>query len=92
MLFLILLGFLCCAVTSLSFGLATLRVLRCDLDKSESLALGYVVGSAITSTLTLLLGLLGAIRELTFIVVTVLSLLLLFQQRKWFRGLRQDLP
>ncbi|MGA7409082.1 MAG: hypothetical protein WBW33_01275 [Bryobacteraceae bacterium] len=87
MLFLILLGFFCCAVTSLSLGLATLRALRCDLDKIESLALGYVVGSAITSTLTLILGLLGAISELTFVTVTVLSLLLLFEQRKWFRGL-----
>jgi hypothetical protein len=87
MLLLILLGFLCSAVTSVSMGLAALRVLQCDLDKGESLALGYVIGSAITSTLTLLLGLLGAIRELTFIVATILSLLLLIQQRKWFRDL-----
>jgi hypothetical protein len=87
MLFLILLGFFCCALASLSFGLVTLRGLKCNLEQGESLALGYVVGSAITSTLTLLLGLLGAIRELTFVAVTMFSLLLLFQQRKWFRGL-----
>ena len=87
MLILILLGFFCCALTSLSFGLATLRTLKCNLDQGESLALGYVVGSAIASTLTLLRGLLGAISEITFIAVTVLSLLLLIQQRKWFRGL-----
>ncbi len=87
MLFLILLGFFCCSVTCLSGGLATLRALKCDLYQSEALALGYVVGSALVSTLTLLLGFLGAIGQLTFAVVTALSLLLLVKQWRWFRGL-----
>src|SRR5271170_7198867 len=87
MLFLILAGFCCCALTSLSLGLTALRALKCDLEKSEALALGYLVGSAITSTLTLALGLWGAITELTFVAIAVLSLWLLWQQRRWFAGL-----
>lgn len=87
MLLFILSGFFCCALTSLSFGLTALRALKCDLEKCESLALGYVAGSAITSTLTLALGLLGAITGLTFAAVTALSLLLMWRQRKWFAGL-----
>ena len=85
--FLILFGFFCCAVTSLSLGLTALRALRCNLEKSESLALGYIIGAAITSTLTLALGLLGAATGRILGALTLLSLLLLWQQRKWFAGL-----
>jgi len=81
---LILLGFFCCALTSLAFGLAAVRVLKIDFCNAESIALGYVIGSTINSTLTLALGLSGAIGEPVFITLTVGSLAILWQQRKWF--------
>ncbi len=70
-------GFLGCALTSLAFGLAALRALRVDLGKAEFLALGYVLGSAINSTLVLGLGLSGLIGKAVFIAIALISLVLL---------------
>ena len=83
----ILLGFFCCALTSLAFGLAAIRALKIDFDKSESIAIGYVIGSAINGLLTFGLGLSGAIGKPVFITITLISVAILWQQGSWFTGL-----
>jgi hypothetical protein len=80
-------GFLCCVVTSLNLGFLAARVLDIRLDRGESLALGYILGSALTSTLTLAIGLAGFVHSTVFAVIGVLSLLGLWLQRGWFDGL-----
>ncbi|HWE53757.1 MAG TPA: hypothetical protein VG273_28460 [Bryobacteraceae bacterium] len=80
----ILAGFLCCALTSLAFGLAALKVLQLDFSKGETIAIGYLIGSAINSAVTLGLGLAGAIGKPVFISITLASLSIFWLQRKWF--------
>jgi len=87
MLIYIFFGFFCCAASSLSFGITAVRMLKLPLDKGETVALGYVAGSALVSTLTLMLGLIGAIAAPVFVAIAFLSILILWKHRKWFSGL-----
>ena len=81
---LILTGFFCCALTSLSLGLVIIRLLKVEAGKTESLALGYIAGSAANSLMILGLGLAGALSKNIFAGITILSLLVLWKQREWF--------
>ena len=81
------LGFLCCVVTSLNLGLGATRALDIRLYRGECLALGYIAGSALTSTLTLAMGLAGFVHVSTFAAIGALSLLGLWLQRGWFMSL-----
>jgi hypothetical protein len=81
------LGFLCCVVTSLNLGLGATRALDIRLYRGECLALGYIAGSALTSTLTLAMGLAGFVHVSIFAAIGALSLLGLWLQRSWFMSL-----
>jgi hypothetical protein len=83
----ILLGFFCCALTSLAFGLSAVRALEIDFNKSEAIAIGYVIGSAISSLLIFGLGLSGLIGQPVFIGITFVSAAILWRQWRWFAGL-----
>lgn len=84
----ILLGFLACAVTSLALGVTLLRILRLDLRRAEALSLGYVIGSSFTSTLTLAIAVLWIAWKGVFLALAGASLILLWRQRRWLRGLK----
>lgn len=84
----ILLGFLACALTSLALGVTLLRILRLDLRRAEALCLGYVVGGALTSTLTLAIAVLWIAWKGVFLALAGASLILLWRQRRWLRGLK----
>jgi dolichyl-phosphate-mannose-protein mannosyltransferase len=81
------LGFLCCVVTSFNLGLAATRVLNIRLYRGECLALGYIAGSALTSTLTFAIGLAGFVHAATFAAIGAISLLGLWLQRAWLMSL-----
>jgi hypothetical protein len=81
--FAILAGFICCVVTSLALGVTAVRLLRIDLGKAETLALGYVIGSAVTSTLVLGFGLSGFISKTVFVALALCSVALFWGQRAW---------
>jgi hypothetical protein len=84
----ILLGFLACAAASLALGTAAVRVLRLPLNRLECLCLGYVLGSPLTSALTLALASLWVARKGVFLAIGVLSITLLWRQMPWFRTLK----
>jgi hypothetical protein len=84
----ILLGFLACAVTSLAFGLLAVRWLRMEVGRWECVCLGYVMGSAITSTLTLAIAWLAWIREAVFVSLTLAAVFVLWRLAPWWRGLK----
>ncbi len=83
----ILIGFLACGTTALALGLAALRMLRIDLSRAEAICLGYILGSALASTLTLGIAALWLAREGLFLAIAANALLLLWRQREWLRGL-----
>lgn len=86
----ILLGFLACAVTSLAIGLLALRALRLDMGRGECVCLGYVIGSAIASTLTLAIALLSSARESVFILLSLGSVLVMWRLAPWLRRLKPN--
>ncbi|MBV9504456.1 MAG: glycosyltransferase family 39 protein [Acidobacteriia bacterium] len=81
----IVLAFCACAVACLAAGLTALRALRLELSKWEFVSLGYVLGSAIVSLLTLGLSLVFLARKGVFIAITLLSLGLLWRMLPWLR-------
>jgi hypothetical protein len=84
----ILLGFLACAVTSLASGITLVRMLRLDLRRAEAIGLGYVVGSALTSTATLVLAVLWLAWEGVFLALAAFSAIVLWRHRHWLRHLK----
>jgi hypothetical protein len=84
----ILLGFLACTVTALSLGVTLLRILRLRLNRAEAVCLGYVVGSALTSTLTLAIAVLWIAWRGVFLALAGGSLILLWSERRWWSGLK----
>jgi hypothetical protein len=83
----ILIGFLACGATALALGVTALRMLRIELRRAEAICLGYAVGSALTSTLTLGIAVLWQAREGVFLAIAGGALILLWRQREWLRGL-----
>ncbi|MGC9951436.1 MAG: glycosyltransferase family 39 protein [Bryobacteraceae bacterium] len=83
----ILLGFLACGATAVALGLTALRLLRIELRRAEAVCLGFVLGSALTSTLTLAIAALWIAREGAFLGIAAVALVLLWRQRKWLRRL-----
>lgn len=81
----ILLGALACAVTCLAAGLALVRALRIDLNRAECLCLGYTLGAAVVSMMTLGLGFLSLARKEIFYTLSVASLFLLWRLFPWLR-------
>jgi hypothetical protein len=84
----ILLGFLTCAGTSLALGVAAMRLLRIEMSRGGTLCLGYVLGSAITSTLTLGLAFLWMAREGVFLGIAAGAAVLLWRNARWLRTLK----
>jgi len=85
----ILIGSLACVVTALALGVTALRMLRLELRRAEAICLGFVVGSALTSTLTLGIAALWTAREGVFLAIASCAAILLWRQRQWLRGLRR---
>lgn len=83
----ILAGFLACAVAVLACGIGTLRALRLDLNRAETLCLGYVLGFPIVSTLTFALAAFGVARKGVFMSIAVLSVVALARCAPWVRCL-----
>src|SRR5580700_5108605 len=83
----ILTGFLACALTALALGLTALRLLRVELHRAEAICLGYIVGSALASTLTLAIAALWIARDSVFLAIAGGALILLWRQREWLRSL-----
>jgi hypothetical protein len=82
----ILLGALACAVTSLAVGLGFIRVLRMSLNRVESICLGYTLGAASVSMMTLGLGFVSSARGEVFYVLSVAALVLLWRLLPWLRA------
>lgn len=85
----ILLAFLACAATSLALGLLAVRALRIDLSRAECVCLGYVMGSALASMLTLTLAALSLAREAVFVALGLAAVVALGRLLPWLRGLKQ---
>ena len=85
----ILLGFVSCGLASLGLGLTALRLLRIELTRGEALCLGYVLGSALNSTLTLLLAFSWMARKGVFLAVAAGALLFVWRSAGWLRGLKR---
>jgi len=83
----ILMGFVACAATALSLGVTALRILRVDLRRAEAICLGYILGAALASTLTLAVAALWIARKGVFLVIAGGALMLLWRQREWLRSL-----
>ena len=83
----ILAGFAGCAVASMSLGLAVLRKLRLDLRRAEAIGLAYLVGSALTSTLTFAVAAAQIAWSELFVFLSLAALILLWRQRAWLRTL-----
>jgi hypothetical protein len=84
----ILIGFAACAATSLALGVTALRMLRIELRRAEAVCLGYVVGSALTSTLTLGIAALWIARPGVFLAIAGCAAILFWRQMGWLRALR----
>jgi len=82
----ILLGFVACAATSLALGLLAIRVLRIEVCRAEGICLGYVIGSALASTLTLALAALSLAREGVFAALGLSAAFALWRRLPWVRG------
>jgi hypothetical protein len=82
----ILLGAFACALTSLALGLALCRVLRIDLNRTECVCLGYVLGAAVVSILTLGLGFLALARKEVFYGLGIAALVALWRLFPWLRA------
>ena len=85
----ILLGFLACAATALSFGLTLLRLLGVPLFRGEAVCIGYVVGAACASTLTLAIAACWIAWKAVFLVVGGASMILLWCNLSWLRSLKR---
>ena len=81
-----------CALTSLAWGLITVRRLKLQLNRLESLCIGYVLGSAIVSAFALLLSFLMLARKGVFVAFTALSLPVLFASLRWVRRCDPFIP
>jgi hypothetical protein len=84
----ILLGFLACVVACLAVGLAAMRVCRIGLSRLESICLGYAVGAALVSTLTLAIGSLWIARKGVFFAIAALAAIACWRLLPWFRSLK----
>jgi hypothetical protein len=84
----IVLGTVACCATCLIAGLTALRVLKIDLDRLEAICLGFALGSAIVSTLTLGIAFLFLARKGVFLGLAVAALLLGGRMWPWFRSLK----
>jgi dolichyl-phosphate-mannose-protein mannosyltransferase len=84
----ILLGFLACAISSLSLGMLTVRRLRLDLNRAECVCLGYIIGSAVTSILTLAIALLSLAYASVFIAFSLVGIAVLLWLAPWLRSLK----
>ncbi|HUP04109.1 MAG TPA: glycosyltransferase family 39 protein, partial [Bryobacteraceae bacterium] len=84
----ILLGWLACGITCLAAGLAAVRAFRLDLNRAEALCLGFALGAALTSTLSLALAFLFAARAGVFLGLAALAAALLWRQLPWLRSLK----
>ena len=84
----ILSGFFACAITSLAIGLLAIRYLRIEANRAECVCLGYVIGSAIVSAVTLAIALLGIAREGIFVGFSLLAVLVLWRLAPWLRFLK----
>ncbi|HEY7389873.1 MAG TPA: hypothetical protein VH640_15255, partial [Bryobacteraceae bacterium] len=84
----ILLGFLACAIACLTMGLAAIRVCRIALTKLESICLGYAVGAALVSTLTLVIGSLWIARKGVFLGLGAIAVIACWRLLPWLRSLK----
>jgi hypothetical protein len=73
--------------TALALGVTALRMLRVELRRAEAICLGYIVGSALASTLTLAFAALWIARKGVFLAIAGGAAILLWRQREWLRGL-----
>jgi hypothetical protein len=84
----ILLGWLACGATCFVAGLAAVRALRIEANRPEALCLGFALGSAITSTLTLAFAVLFFAREWVFLGMALAAALGGRRLLPWLRGLQ----
>jgi hypothetical protein len=84
----VLLGFFACAITCLAAGLLSLRALRIEANKLETVCLGYAIGSALVSTLTLAMGFLWIARKGSFMVLAGVAIVVCCGLVPWFRSLK----
>src|SRR5579884_2874285 len=85
---LIILGFAACAVTSLALGLAAVRALGLDVNRAEAVCLGYVLGSAAASVVSLAVAALFLARTAVFAGIAICAAILLWRQLGWWRTLK----
>lgn len=84
----ILLGLIACALTSLALGISAIRLLRIELSRCEAICLGYVLGGALASTLTLALALTWVARRGVFLAIACGAVALLWRNAGWLRSLK----
>jgi hypothetical protein len=82
----ILLGACACILTSLACGLLAVRLLKLDLNRAESLCLGYVLGGALTSLLTLAVAVARTALKGVFFTIAALALVLLWHELRLLRA------
>jgi hypothetical protein len=81
--FRIFLGWLACVSTAVVLGLLLFRLLRVQLDRLESLCLGFVAGSAVLSCLVFAIAALGIVRKNVFLTLSVAALAGAIYSRRW---------
>jgi len=82
----ILLGACACILTSLACGLAAVRWLKLDLNRAESLCLGYVLGAALASLLTLAVAAAWIAFKGVFFLIAVLAVAVLWHELRRLRA------
>ncbi|PWT99950.1 MAG: hypothetical protein C5B51_26080 [Terriglobia bacterium] len=83
----ILLGSFACAVTCLGAGLLAVRVSHIVLTKLECICLGYSLGCAIVSTVTLGIALLSIARKGIFLGIALVTMVIVWRLLPWFQNL-----
>lgn len=79
----IFLGWLACVSTALVLGLLLFRFLRIELERLESLCLGFVAGSAVLSCLVFAIAAWGIARKGVFLTVSFAALAGAIYFRRW---------
>jgi len=81
-----LLGACACILTSLACGLSVVRLWKLELNRAESLCLGYVLGAALTSLLTFAVAVAWIAQKGVFFTIAVLALVLLWHELRLLRA------